>query len=217
MHEIGHNLGLAHAGEANDTYGDQSGMMGYSYNQDEQKMCFNAANNWQLGWYNNQVIALSYLGPSPAAPTKYKMCGVDNYSLTDVNNAMNQYIVMKLPGITSAAGTHDYYVGYNHKGGINVNTAEGADQVMIVQKALGADYTYTQSWLVGKLIAGSTFTFTSAFRNNGVSFDVLVSFDRYTDTSKDCVEVSVAVVETPDPPPSLIKISLLTDNYGEYY
>jgi hypothetical protein len=217
MHEIGHNLGLAHSGEGGQTYGDQSGMMGYSYNQDEQKMCFNAAKNWQLGWYNNQVIALSYLGPSPAAPTKYKMCGVDNYSLTDVNNAMNQYIVMKLPGITSTAGTHDYYVGYNHKGGINANTAEGADQVMIVQKALGADYTYAQSWLVGKLIAGSTFTFTGAFRNNGVPFDVLVSFDRYTDTSKDCVEVSVAVVETPDPPPSLIKISLLTDNYGEYY
>lgn len=215
MHEVGHNLGLAHSGEAGNTYGDQSGMMGYSYNQDEQKMCFNAAKNWQLGWYSNQALALTNLGPSPAAPTTYKMCGVDNYVKTDVNNAMNQWIVMKLPGITSTDGKHDYYVGYNHKDGINANTVEGADQVMIVQKALGTDYSYAQSWLVGKLTAGSTFTFTGAFNNNGVSLDVLVSFDKYTDTSKNCADVTVSVVETPDPPPGLIQISLMTDNYGE--
>ena len=28
MHELGHNLNLAHAGEGSDPYGDQSGMMG---------------------------------------------------------------------------------------------------------------------------------------------------------------------------------------------
>lgn len=34
MHEIGHNLGFAHSGESQ-TYDDQSGMMGYSYSDDE--------------------------------------------------------------------------------------------------------------------------------------------------------------------------------------
>jgi len=42
MHEIGHNLGLGHAGETAE-YDDQSGMMGYSYSQDDGPlMCFNA-------------------------------------------------------------------------------------------------------------------------------------------------------------------------------
>ena len=34
MHEVGHNLGYAHSGEGS-AYDDQSGMMGYSYGQDE--------------------------------------------------------------------------------------------------------------------------------------------------------------------------------------
>ena len=53
MHEVGHNLGLAHSGESA-TYDDQSGMMGYSYNQDEGPvMCFNGVKSWQLDWYPN--------------------------------------------------------------------------------------------------------------------------------------------------------------------
>jgi hypothetical protein len=35
MHEIGHNLDFAHSGEGTETYADQSGMMGYSYSDDE--------------------------------------------------------------------------------------------------------------------------------------------------------------------------------------
>jgi len=35
MHEIGHNLNFAHSGEGTEVYGDQSGMMGYSYSDDE--------------------------------------------------------------------------------------------------------------------------------------------------------------------------------------
>ena len=53
MHEVGHNLGLAHSGESA-TYDDQSGMMGYSYNQDEGPvMCFNGVKSWRLDWYPN--------------------------------------------------------------------------------------------------------------------------------------------------------------------
>ena len=31
MHEIGHNLNLRHAADGTDDYGDESGVMGYSY------------------------------------------------------------------------------------------------------------------------------------------------------------------------------------------
>ena len=50
MHEIGHNLALAHSSHESVEYGDQSGMMGYSYASDDLPyMCFNAAKSWQLG------------------------------------------------------------------------------------------------------------------------------------------------------------------------
>ena len=35
VHEVGHNLNFAHSNEGGATYEDQTGMMGYSYSQDE--------------------------------------------------------------------------------------------------------------------------------------------------------------------------------------
>jgi hypothetical protein len=35
MHEIGHNLDFGHSNEGTEEYDDTSGMMGYSYNEDE--------------------------------------------------------------------------------------------------------------------------------------------------------------------------------------
>ena len=35
VHELGHNLNFGHSGENGGTYEDQTGMMGYSYSQDE--------------------------------------------------------------------------------------------------------------------------------------------------------------------------------------
>ena len=43
LHEVGHNLNFGHASEGSQEYGDQSGMMGFSYSQnDTPVMCFNA-------------------------------------------------------------------------------------------------------------------------------------------------------------------------------
>jgi hypothetical protein len=63
MHNIGHNLNLAHSGERYfyGCYGcrqraDQSGMMGKVSNKESSpRMCFNAAKNYQLGWYSDKT------------------------------------------------------------------------------------------------------------------------------------------------------------------
>jgi hypothetical protein len=59
MHEVGHNLGLHHAGYGSEEYGDPSGYMGYSAVSDNaySRMCYNAANNYQLGWYAQRSIS----------------------------------------------------------------------------------------------------------------------------------------------------------------
>lgn len=50
MHEVGHNLDLDHSGEDTNSYGDQSGMMGYSYSDDDgPRMCFNAGTSRKVG------------------------------------------------------------------------------------------------------------------------------------------------------------------------
>ena len=57
LHEVGHNLGLSHSGSEADNgsinkYADQSGMMGFSYDIDDTKMCFNpAVSSYHLLWF----------------------------------------------------------------------------------------------------------------------------------------------------------------------
>jgi hypothetical protein len=134
VHEIGHNLNLAHSGEGTEQYGDQSGFMGYSYSQDEQKMCYNNAKNWQLGWFAGAYKEVSkksvYTGP---------LKGQINY---DVSGVTQTPVVVKVG---------NYYIGFNHRAKHHTNTAEAANQVT-VQEASGSGYA--QSWLVAKLSAG---------------------------------------------------------------
>ena len=52
MHEVGHNLGFHHSNHEGDTYGDRSGMLGYSYEYDDGPlMCFNGAKSWQVSYF----------------------------------------------------------------------------------------------------------------------------------------------------------------------
>ena len=61
MHELGHNLNLQHSGgiDNKEQYGDGTGYMGVSAGSmwTPQK-CYNAAQHWQLGWYDQHRISL---------------------------------------------------------------------------------------------------------------------------------------------------------------
>jgi len=119
MHEVGHNLGLAHSGETT-TYDDKSGMMGYSYNQDEGPvMCFNAAKNFQLGWYNNGEETIT---PLQANTEKNffdgRLIGIAEYDLIDT--ASTDKAIAQITGYGN-----DYYASFNSRKGINSGTQEG--------------------------------------------------------------------------------------------
>ena len=150
VHEDGHNLGLYHAGEGNDEYGDETGFMGYSYASFETKMCYNNAKSWQLGWYGlkHETLDFSQRGGFSGA-----LVGVDDYQNAA---AAGKYVVVKIVG--GAAG--DLFVGFNRRKGINAQTQEGMDLVTI-QRQVG---TGTSS-LQAKLSAGGQFNVAN-FQNN---------------------------------------------------
>jgi len=162
IHEIGHNLRLAHSGESS-AYGDQTGMMGYSYNQDEGPiMCFNNAKNWQLGWYADQSATINPLTGSWTGD----VIGVNDYRASD------KTVVVKVEG--SATGL-DYYIGFNSnkQQGINSGTRE-APNLVTIQSKTGTGYATSK--LEAKLNAGEEFVIDN-FSSNGPVTIVVTSID----------------------------------------
>jgi hypothetical protein len=110
--------------------------MGYSYSQDEQRMCYNNAKNWQLGWFAG---AYKEVALEPGAGYDGPIKGQINY---DVSGVTQTPVVVKVG---------NYYIGFNHQAKHHTDTAEAANLVT-VQEAEGSGFA--QSWLVAKLSAG---------------------------------------------------------------
>jgi hypothetical protein len=174
VHEVGHNLGLAHSGEGSNTYGDQSGMMGFSYDVDDApNMCFNPAKNYQLGWYIEQQKFLNPLTDILAKTgdytnsREYILNGVNDFQFGK-NGSQFKLITLRLKQQNSR---EDYYVGFNRRAGMNSGTVEDANDVIILKKT-GGPIEYGQSWKVSKLSAiGDSYTIN---RFDDSSFDVTV-------------------------------------------
>lgn len=146
IHELGHNLNMAHSNEAG-TYRDQSGMMGFSYSQDEGPvMCFNAAKNYQFGWFSNRHLDMSASGTRAYTG--------ELRSILDDPDVAGAPMIIKVDN-----GNNDYFIGFNRKAGFNSGTVEGGNQVMITQAGNGNNYF--ESELLSKLSAGGTFTFVA--------------------------------------------------------
>eukprot|EP00536_Pseudo-nitzschia_multiseries_P013579 jgi/Psemu1/35665/gm1.35665_g len=142
MHEIGHNLGLGHSGKGTNVYGDQSSMMGYSYEDDDApEMCFNAANNYQLRWYEEQSASVNPLAFPGSTPRSYVFNGVGDY-----NKGGSELITMRLE-LYGDNGGADFYLGYNRKAGPNKGTLQEFDSMLIYRKDEGGPYGYSEkSW-----------------------------------------------------------------------
>lgn len=120
MHEIGHDMGLSHSGGD-----DWTDLMGASYSEQKtgfQKQCFNAAKNYQLGWYSNmqkKIDPLSFSGPSFSKT--YEIVAVNDY---EKNGDTNKIVVLEM---------EDFFIGYNAKKGITNADRKDADTIFIVQ------------------------------------------------------------------------------------
>lgn len=162
MHEVGHNLGLAHSNEAG-PYNDQSGMMGYSYSQDDgPKMCFNSAKSWQLGWFTNKQATFNVADGFWSG----RLIGQVDYQ--NAAALADDRVLLKLNTVSST----DYYVSFNRKTGVNSGTVEGGNQVVLHRA--GEGNAYAESELLAKLSAAGSYTIEN-FDNSGIPLTLTVN------------------------------------------
>eukprot|EP00547_Thalassionema_nitzschioides_P007125 CAMPEP_0194213942 /NCGR_PEP_ID=MMETSP0156-20130528/14882_1 /TAXON_ID=33649 /ORGANISM="Thalassionema nitzschioides, Strain L26-B" /LENGTH=981 /DNA_ID=CAMNT_0038942091 /DNA_START=51 /DNA_END=2996 /DNA_ORIENTATION=+ len=163
MHEVGHNLGLFHSSE-NGEYDDQSGLMGFSYNnEDDKQMCFNAAKSWQLGWYDAPSRRVTF-----HTAWSGTIVGVAEYALSTLS------VLIKIP---QEATGNNYYINFNRAVGMNADTQDGIDQVLITSSRWDpygdnvsdlAGYSY----LKAKLSAGESYTIANFNNKPGLTLTV---------------------------------------------
>ena len=107
-------------------------------------MCFNAAKNYQLGWFDDRFHTMALADTTP--PFTGDLIGAINYGSASGDQNV---------GIRITGSPNDYYVSFNHAAGKNSGTKEGANQVLVHKRATGTDYK--QSWLMAKLTATGTY------------------------------------------------------------
>eukprot|EP00535_Pseudo-nitzschia_heimii_P001497 CAMPEP_0197184478 /NCGR_PEP_ID=MMETSP1423-20130617/9973_1 /TAXON_ID=476441 /ORGANISM="Pseudo-nitzschia heimii, Strain UNC1101" /LENGTH=802 /DNA_ID=CAMNT_0042635295 /DNA_START=70 /DNA_END=2478 /DNA_ORIENTATION=- len=145
MHEVGHNLGLQHSGQDHEEYGDSSGYMGYSSAFDPV-MCYNAVNNYQLGWYS--AHSFSPIADGGTGGT-FLITGVHRYDPDDAQKFVSLRLVQdSMP--------KDYYIGYNKAEGMNIDSQEDRDKVIIYEKD-GESHESKLSWKLAALSMGEMY------------------------------------------------------------
>jgi len=162
MHEIGHNLGLGHAGENGVSYGDKSGYMGYSYAQDDTPlMCFNAFHSWKLGWYITKSVVVPKGGSFSGNLSGF----------VDYGNSGAETVLIRLERNNNDSDS-DFFVNYNKKTGFNSGTLTGGDQVLVVY----GDGASSKSTLVAKLNSGDSITLDDfSVRVNSIDADAEIT------------------------------------------
>eukprot|EP00526_Cylindrotheca_closterium_P005627 CAMPEP_0113612982 /NCGR_PEP_ID=MMETSP0017_2-20120614/6398_1 /TAXON_ID=2856 /ORGANISM="Cylindrotheca closterium" /LENGTH=579 /DNA_ID=CAMNT_0000522069 /DNA_START=28 /DNA_END=1764 /DNA_ORIENTATION=+ /assembly_acc=CAM_ASM_000147 len=159
MHEVGHNLNLGHSGMGSDEYGDQTGVMGYSYKSSETpKMCFNAAKLFQLRWFDDKSVSYTPGQNSWVFNRSFTLASVVDYPTT------RSFVLVEIlqPNIRL-----NYYIGFNAAKEFNSGVKQAMNQVVVYEKPWidGND-----SWRVADLSQGHRHTISNF---NGVAGDTL--------------------------------------------
>ncbi len=220
VHEIGHNLGLAHSGYNGDEYGDPTCTMGSGYydgSDDSGKICFNGPKMYYLGWYS------SYHEDIIPASTSYigELVGTNDIATTTISSSTYDYIV-KLSGTDGAT---DLFVFYNKVEGI-VSEIDGSysttfdNHVVVYEQP--ADIRQSELKTVG-LLAGQTYTQTNwAGTSNSLKIEVCSITAGTPDVAKIIIYVNgltTASCNTATPAPTTAPVTsptVCTDRTGRF-
>ena len=219
MHEIGHNIGFGHSNKDGRAYRDQSCIMGYGYNKDDgPKQCFNAAKNFQTGWYTNAQESFDPL-QNKNSVVDFVLNGITDYQVNGSNN--DQLVTLRLVEFGETFG-NDYYLGYNLKAGINEGTLQAANEVILFEKNSGGPTNYGESNRIADLIPGQSYTI---YNFGGTVFDVTIRVKPYTNSGRDApIEITTLSDGVPTESPTIscgssngngrFSIALNTGNYN---
>mmetsp|Transcript_19939 Transcript_19939/g.29570 ORF Transcript_19939/g.29570 Transcript_19939/m.29570 type:complete len:625 (-) Transcript_19939:1231-3105(-) len=197
MHELGHNMALSHSGEHNNKYGDQSGMMGYSYfSKNGPRMCFNGAKTFQLGWFKEYHQEFS----SNAGFFSWA-----DYMVGFVHRELATDGEKMIVRISDQDSNIDYFVHFNRRSGFNGNTREGGNKVLVASASWDHNKNiYLISDLLAKLDAGASFTIPDFGGISGASLTIFVPWILLEPRNKARVEISFSSPLTAEPSPSPI-------------
>lgn len=112
FHELGHNMGLSHAGRGYDEYGDQTDVMGNSANKYIQKiLCFNAGNMYRVG-LNNAIYGGNLTSEHFSVISNHKQFTIPATSYSD-----NNYVSVDLGryNMSFYAPYPKYFISYRSK------------------------------------------------------------------------------------------------------
>lgn len=184
LHELGHNLGLRHAGGRAghaDEYGDSSGYMGHSVSTAwTPRKCYNAAQHWQLGWYGDTAQRLSLSDGTATTATAFPLkvtvvAFVDHDKISGGGGGTVTAVLVQLDA--------DTYLQFNRAKDYNAGTELARDQIAIVRD-LG-DITAFQ----GGYAAGGVYTTASG---SGVVVRVCAI---HIDSDESRIDTAVIVVD----------------------
>ena len=115
------------------------------YKDDDSKMCFNAAKNWQIGWYDSNKISIDpTLGPWTGT-----IVGIADFE----NNPHNHPVVVKI----ETGNANDQFIAFNRARGVNQNNDQADNEVTIIQSGANGE-SYSQSYLKATLKSGDLYT-----------------------------------------------------------
>lgn len=146
--------------------------MGYSSTIDP-RMCYNAANNYQLGWYSQDSIRPT---ASDGYGGTFTISGVAGYNKND----QTKFVSLRLEQENLKSS---YYIGYNWAFGANTETQEDANKLIIVQKAGDASASEI-SWKKAVLSVGESYVidnYDGSGRYVNVTFASLDDVDAVVD------------------------------------
>jgi Gametolysin peptidase M11 len=135
MHELAHNMGLNHARKHGERYKDLTGYMGSSQrSMDGPLKCYNAAQHWKMGWYDDHTFtwdlnSLSHTATVVPPPQLIRLIPFVDYETlskkNDTNNNPQQHYVL----ISLA---DELFLQFNLAWSFNEGTGDYEDKVVVV-------------------------------------------------------------------------------------